>query len=152
MFDNNKKEFNLFYRIFVDDGLTAAPRLSADIVKVCASSMESAYILLGYPGPIKKPLLPPTIAADKMVDHKIGPKRVNLGIFINTKDLTVLLKDYKVERLKHLLNNMWALSRNKFTARLIGNIFACAQVYQWLQWSIHHLVEELKRLLQKNAL
>ena len=123
--------------MFVDDGLTAAPQLSADIVKVCASSMESAYILLGYPGPIEKPLLPPTMAAEKMVDRKIGPKRVNLGILIDTKDLTILLEDYKVERLKYLLNNMWALSRNKFTAidaaRLIGNVFACAQVCQWLR-------------------
>ena len=89
-----------------------------------ASSMESAYILLGYPGPIEMPILPPTMVADKMVDQKIGPKRVNLGILFDTKDLTISLEDYKVERLKHLLNDTWATSRNKFTAidaaRLIG--------------------------------
>ena len=34
--------------------------------------------------------------------------------------------------------------------RLIGNVLACTQVCQWLRWSLHHLVAELKQLLCRN--
>ena len=87
-----------FYRMFIDDGLIDAPRLDS-IKNLVAASIEACYLLLGYPGPIKKLFLPPTLAWDKMCDCPIGPNCVSLGICFLTKYLEISIKDYKVERL-----------------------------------------------------
>ena len=60
-----------FCRMFVDNGLTAAPRLGY-IKNLVAASIQTCYILLGYPGLIKKPFLPPMLAWDRMCNHLIG--------------------------------------------------------------------------------
>ena len=56
------------YRMFVDDLLSAISRHLRQTRHSIASSIESVYILLGYPGPITKPDLPPTMLWDKMAN------------------------------------------------------------------------------------
>ena len=144
-------EFNMF----VDDLLSATPRSKGDTDKLLASSIEAVYILIGYPGPIQAPLLPPTMAWDKMVDRPVGPSRVSLGIKFKTNRLVLSIEDYKVERVLEILRTTWSKNRKAFTAIqaavLIGNIVACTQVCPWLRWSLHHLVEALKNLLRANS-
>ena len=89
--------------MFVNDAVTAAPRKIISMQDIAASSMKGAYLLMGYPGPIQKPILPPVMADDKMRDRKIGTKRVNLGIKFVTKHLLITIEDYKIERLKFIL-------------------------------------------------
>jgi hypothetical protein len=150
-------------RMFVDDLLTAGPRINTtnktatgcDMRRLVAASIESGYLMIGCPGPIQKPLLPPTMSWDKMVDRPIGTQRIALGILFLTKKLELTLEDYKVLRLLDIIKDVWALKRKGFTAidaaRLIGNVIACVQVCPWLQWCLHHLMEELKNLLRSNA-
>ena len=145
------------YRMFVDDGLTAAPRNKdlQHIKQTVAASCEAAYLCLGYPGPIKQPILPAVMAWDKIYERLIGIIRLALGIVFESKWLEITIEDYKVERLVHLLSQHWNISRKQFTcldaARLIGNVLYCAQVAQHLRWSMHHLCEEMKRLLRRNT-
>ena len=150
-------------RMFVDDLLTAGPRIETSEVtkdgcnmkQLVAASIESGYLMIGCPGPIQKPLLPPTMSWDKMVDRAIGVQRIALGILFLTTTLELTLENYKVLRLLHIIRDVWARKRKGFTAidaaRLIGNVIACVQVCPWLQWCLHHLMEELKTLLRTNA-
>ena len=96
-------EFKLFYRMFVDDAVTAAPRKIINMQDIAASSMEGAYLLMGYPGPIQKPILPLVMADDKIRNRKIGTKQVNLGTKFVTKRLLITIEDYKIECLKFIL-------------------------------------------------
>ena len=90
-----------------------------------------------------------------MVDRPVGPMRVSLGIKFKTPRLVISIEDYKVQRFLELLQSTWAEKRKSFTAIdaaiLKGNAVACTQVCPWLRWSLHHLVEALKSLLQRNA-
>ena len=93
--------------MFVDDGLTAAPRLSGDMRKLAAASIEACYLLLGYPGPIKSPYLPPAMAWDKMEARRIGIDRIALGTRFMTPFLDLTIEIYKAQRLKYILLNTW---------------------------------------------
>ena len=118
--------------MFVDDLLTATARTKGNTDKLLASSIESVYLLIGYPGPIQDPTLPPTMAWDKMVDRPVGPMRVSLGIKFKTPRLVISIEDYKVQRFLERLQSTWAEKRKAFTAIdaaiLIVNAVACTQV------------------------
>ena len=58
--NNTDGDFAPEYRMFVDNLLSAIPRHLRKTRHFIASSIESVYILLRYPGPITKPDLPPT--------------------------------------------------------------------------------------------
>ena len=60
-----------------------------------AASIESGYLMIGCPGPIQKPILPPTMSWDKIVDRAIGVQRIELGILFMTKTLELTIEDYK---------------------------------------------------------
>jgi hypothetical protein len=56
--------FKFQYGMYVDDGLSAVPDNEQNGVhKMVASSCEAAYLLMGYPGPIQDPTLPPTMSS-----------------------------------------------------------------------------------------
>ena len=57
----------LEYRMFVDNLLSAIQCHLKNTRQLIASSIESVYIILGYPGPITKPDLPPKMSWDKVV-------------------------------------------------------------------------------------
>jgi hypothetical protein len=55
--------------MFVENLLSACIHWKALIRQMIVSSIEVGYILLGYPGPIKDPILPPVMAWDNMEDR-----------------------------------------------------------------------------------
>ena len=139
--------------MFVDDLLSAIPRHLKRTRLLIASCIESVYALLGYPGPITNPFLTPTMAWDKMGERPVGPYRVSLGTdFINTR-LSIGQQDHKVERLKELIESSWNKGIKRFlpiaAAKLIGNVINAAQHANWLRWSLHHIIHEMKTLLRK---
>ena len=87
------------YRTFVDDLLSAIPRHLKNTRQFIASSIISVYVILGYPGPITKPDLQPTMSWDKMVVRAVGPGCLSLGVEFLSKDFGMIVDDYKVERL-----------------------------------------------------
>ena len=58
-----------------------------------ASSIESLYVILGYPGPITKPDLPPTMSWDKIVGRAVGPVHLSLGLEFLNKGLGMTVDD-----------------------------------------------------------
>jgi hypothetical protein len=141
--------------MFVDDLLSACIRRKTLIQRMIASSAKVAYIWLGYPGPIKDPVLPPVMAWGKMEDRPVAPQCVALGALIDTSMLTVSLEDYKVKRLVAILNDTWNRQRKMLrvidAAVLVGNMIAASFFCGWLRWSMHHLMEALKEQLKKNG-
>ena len=90
--------------MFVNDLLSAIPRHLKDTRHFIASSIDSVYVILSYPGPITKPDLPPTMSWDKMVGRAVGPVCLCLGVEFLNKDLGMTVDDYKLARLLCLLN------------------------------------------------
>lgn len=118
------------YRMFVNDQLSAIPRHLKNTFHFIASSFKSVYIILGYPGPITKPDLPPTMSWGKMVGRAVGPLRLSLGVeFLNR-------------------------GRRSFqvlpTAVLIGNVYTATLACVWLWWSLHQLISTMKDLIKRN--
>ena len=72
------------------------------------------YVILGYPGPITKPDLQPTLSWDKIIGRAVGPVRLSLGVEFLNKPLAMTIDDYKVERLQYLLNTEWSRGRKSF--------------------------------------
>ena len=102
------------YRMFVDHLLSAIPQHLNNTRQFIASSIESVYVILSYPGPITIPDLPPTVSWDKMVGRAVGPVRLSLGVEFLNKNLGMTVNDYKVERLLCLLNIEWSRDRKSF--------------------------------------
>ena len=112
------------------------------------------YVLIGYPGLIKNPTLPPTMSCDKMANRAVGPIRDSLGVQFLNRKLELTVGDYKVERLLELLNSAWLGDIKGFTALasavLISNIYAVTLTCAWLNWSCHHLISAMKQQICKN--
>lgn len=144
------------YEMYIDDSLTALLAGNDEALrKLVASSVEGLYILLGYPGPIKKPTLPPVVAWDKMVEGFIGPQRTNLGVEIDTDWMHISPPDHKLERLLVALCTTWGDMRKTFlpidAARLLGNLWDLIIVAPWLRVATFHLLDAFREALRKNA-
>ena len=117
--------------MFVDDLLSAIPRQEKNTRHFIASSIESVYVLIGYPGSIKNSTLPPTMSWDKMDDRAVGPIRDSLGVRFLNRHLEMMVGNYKVERLLELLNSAWLGDIKSITALaaavLIGNVYTVTQ-------------------------
>ena len=142
------------HRMFVDDLLSAIPQHLRNTRQFIVSSIESLYVILGYPGPITKPDLPPTMSWDKMMGRAVGPVCLSLGVEFLNKDLGMTVDDYKVVRLLCLLNTEWSRGRKGFQALpaavLIDNVFAAILTCAWLRWSLHQLIGAMKDLIKRN--
>jgi hypothetical protein len=142
------------YRMYVDDsqGMTIAQE--EEVRRLVASSHEAAYILRGFPGPMKKPLLPSTIADDKQ-DRCVGPAKILLGKWIEADSMTVRMPTAKLERFRRLLQSHWNPKRKTFTlraaAQLQGNLWYCLAAHGWLMPLNFYLTGALKLAMEKNA-
>jgi hypothetical protein len=153
---NEDGSFNLHFGMYVDDGLSALPAEEPNGVnRLVTASVESAYLLLGYPGPIQAPDIPATMSWDKMVDRPITITRESLGILVNTDDMNVTIPEKRLTRLDDLMARHWNKNRKQFTARaaaqLIGNLLSCLQGCHWLRMATFHLQSALRAALKNNA-
>jgi hypothetical protein len=86
------KDGTLLYkaRIDVNDALTAVKnRTRNGVFRMASSSLEAGYIYYGFPGPIKSPLITPSMAWDKLDALIIEPVLEALGIIVDTDKLEV---------------------------------------------------------------
>jgi hypothetical protein len=148
--------FKVQFAMYVDDGQSAV--LANDptaIHTLITSSVEAAYILLGYPGPIQQPTIPATMSWDKMVDRPIRPSRECLGLVIDTDKMEVTIPVRRLNRLDKCIRRNWNHKRKQFTARgaaqLIGNLLSCLQGCQWMKMATFHLQSALRKALRNNA-
>ncbi len=75
-------KFDIHYSMYIDDNLSACIYEQPLIRQMVAPSIEALYLLLGYPGEITNPILPPVAAWDKMVDGPVNENRISLGVMI----------------------------------------------------------------------
>ena len=149
-------KFDIHYSMYVDDNLSACIYERPLIRQMVAASIEALYLLLGYPGEITKPILPPVAAWDKMVDRPICENRISLGIMIRTYRMVVATPVHKAKRLLHLLDTTWHQKRKSFqvleAARLLGNLIHLLFTCPWLRCSFYILLDEMREALRKNYL
>ena len=81
------------FRMFVDDLLGAITCQEMDTRHFIASSIESVYVLIRYPGPIKNPTQPITMSWDKMANRAVGPIRDSLGVRFLNRHLEMTVED-----------------------------------------------------------
>ena len=91
--NNEQGKFIPEYQMFVDDLLSAIPPHLKNTRDFIASSIESVYVILGYPGPITKPDLSPLMSWDKMVGRAVGSVCMSLGVEFLNKDLGMTVND-----------------------------------------------------------
>ena len=102
--NNEDGDFVSEYCMFVDNLLSPIPCHLKNTQYFIASSIESVYIILGYPGTITKPDLPPTMIWYNMVRRVVGPECLSLGAKFLNQQLGMTVKNHNVERLLELLN------------------------------------------------
>ena len=114
--------------MFVDDLLSAIAKHLDQTDLLIASSVESIYLLLGYPGDFNKPELPATMTVNKMTERPVAPTRVSLGIRFKNVRLILTTEDYKVLRLINIIDTQWNFGIKRFklltAAKLIRNVIA----------------------------
>ena len=128
---DKKGNFTLEFKMFVDNLLAAIPRHLEQTEQLITACLELVYLILGYPGPIKKPIMPPTMAFDKMEERPIGIEGVSLGTRFRSNLLCIEAADHKVERLLNMITTSWNKGIIRFlsitAAKLQGNIIYTTQ-------------------------
>jgi hypothetical protein len=148
--------FKLHFRMYVDNGMSILPSDEPNRVNhLITASAESAYLLLGYPGPIQAPEMPATMSWDKMVNRPITITCKSLDITVDTNDMEVTIPNRRLTHLDELMACHWNKNRKQFTAcaaaQLIRNILSCLQGCQWLMMAVFHMQKCLRQALKNNA-
>ena len=115
------------YNMFVDDSLFAHTR---DTIKhSMAASIEALYIILGYPD---TKIRQNALSLDKYFESVCSHERVQLGILINTRSMTLSLTD---KRRKDMLDELshWHKKRKSFT--LLQGVTLCGTLEFWASTS-----------------
>jgi hypothetical protein len=156
-YDTSGTKYQIKHVMYIDDSQTAQIQRELDrLPLLIASSLESVYILLGYPGPIEKPHSTPSVAFDKIVEAALGALSTFLGLNINTDDLTMETPEHRLKkRLRDIINRHWNRKRKSFIARqaaqLIGNLVSCLQGCHWLKLLAFEFTRLLRESLSRNA-
>ena len=115
------------YNMFVDDSLFCQTR---DTIKhSMAASIEALYIILGFPN---TEVRQNALSLDKYFDSVCSHERIQLGILINTRTLSVSLTE---KRRLSMLDEMshWHKKRKSFT--LIQGVTLCGTLEFWANTS-----------------
>jgi hypothetical protein len=142
--------------MYIDDAQSAIPdNVPNGANRLVASSIESCYILLGYPGPIHDPIITPVMAWDKLEGFAIQPVMNSLGRIANTDTMEVTCPTPRLIRLRDILAQHWNVNRKRFTpriaAQLIGNLISCLQTNDWLKMACLRFQSYLRIALRNNA-
>jgi hypothetical protein len=154
-YDTSGTKYQIKHVMYIDDSQTAQIQRELDrLPLLIASSLKSVYILLGYPGPIKKPYSTPSVAFDKIAEA-LGALSTFLGLNIDTNNLTVETPERRLKRLRDIITRHWNRKRKSFIARqaaqLIGNLVSCLQGCHWLKLLAFEFTRLLRELCSRNA-
>jgi hypothetical protein len=102
-YNTSGTKYQIKHVMYIDNSQTAQIHRELDrLPLLVASSLESVYILLGYPGPIEKLYSTPSVAFDKIVEA-LGAFSTFLGLNINTDDLTLETPERRLKRLRDII-------------------------------------------------
>ena len=137
------------YNMFVDDSLFAQIR---DIIKhAMAASIEALYIVLGFPDLERRQN---ALSLDKYFETTCSFQRIQLGINVNTRTMTVGLTEIKriamLDELSH-----WHKKRRSFTLLqgviLCGSIEFWANTSPWVRFLYLHLRSSVNQCLNTSS-
>ena len=138
------------YNMFVDDNLFAQTK---ELIRhAMAASIEALYIVLGYPEPS---IRQDSLSLDKYFESICSHKRIQLGIEINTRTMTVGLTEKKrLSMLKELAH--WHTKRKSFTLLqgvvLCGSLEFWALTSPWIRFIYHQLRSSVNKCLANCSL
>ena len=102
------------------------------ILTAMAASIESLFLLFGFPD---ETLRRSPLSMEKFAKFKCSWIKEQLGIIINTRDMTISLPPAKITRLQNLLQKTWHPKRKTFTLLegtvLLGFLEHAAQICPW---------------------
>ena len=132
VFTQNKQKDNTPHFMFVDDNDMAD--ILPNIKQAMAGSIESIFDVLGFP---KIEVRRDPISWDKYNQHKCSWRKDQLGLTIDTRQMTVELPDKKLHDLTEMISH-WHSGRRSFTllqiSRLLGKLEFAANVAPWLRY------------------
>ena len=117
--DKNRTEYNMF----VDDSLFAQTR--DNIKHAMAASIEALHIILGYPN---TDIRQNPLSLDKYFESTCSYERIQLGIKINSRTMSLSLTDKKRKAMIDELTN-WHNKRKSFT--LLQGVTLCGSIEFW---------------------
>ena len=136
------------HHMFVDDNLIA--EIKSRMKQAQAASIESLFILLGRPEPEFRKV---AVCMEKFVQSLCSHERVQLGLLVNTRKMTVSLPPDKVAKLIRELKH-WHSGRRSFNvlqaARLVGLLQHAAQVCVWARFLLVALQHSIQIALHYN--
>ncbi len=148
VFDEQGEPVKTPHNMFVDDNLICD--ILSRIKQAMAASIEALYRILGFPDEEARQLC---LSMDKFLESKCSWLRVQLGILVNTRQMTCSLPAEKRARLLKILRG-WHHGRKSFTAleaaKLVGSLMHACQVCPWGVFLLIPLVDSLKRALRRN--
>ena len=148
IFKKNGRRDNTPHFMFVDDNHMAD--ILPYIKQSMAGSIESIFDILGFPE-IKVRRDP--ISWDKYNQHKCSWRKDQLGLTVDTRQMTVELPDKKLHDLTEMISH-WHSGRRSFTllqiSRLLGKLEFVANVAPWLRFLLISLRDSSIKALKKN--
>ena len=115
------------FNMFVDDSLFCQ---TVDNIKhAMAASIEALYIILGFP---ETDIRQNALSLDKYFESTCSYERIQLGIAINTRKMTVALTEQKRKTMLDELSN-WHKKRKSFT--LLQGVTLCGSLEFWANTS-----------------
>ncbi len=136
--------------IYVDDAKMLA--VSIDHMKmVLAAMIEAIFVVMGEPNESVRQC---PLAMDKWLELIIGPRRMVLGLIIDTNKMTVSIPaKYRWEVLQ-LLNTTWHSSWRRFKVseaqKLTGKLARFAEGANWVFHLLSHLYSSIAYALSNN--
>ena len=137
------------YNMFVDDSLFVQTR--SGMRQAMAASIEALYIILGFPEEDKRQN---ALSLDKYYESTCSHERVQLGIRINTRTMSIGLSDKRrinmLEELSH-----WYKKRKSFTllqgVTLCGILEFWANTSPWIRFIYTHLRSSVNKCLHSSV-
>ena len=133
------------YNMFVDDSLFVQTR--DGMKQAMAASIEALYIILGYPEEEKRQN---ALSLDKYFESVCSHERIQLGIKINTRKMTIGLSDSRRSNMLHELAH-WHKKRKSFTllqgVTLCGILEFWANTSPWIRFIYTHLRSSVNKCL-----
>jgi len=139
---------NTPHNTFVDDNTIAEirPRMP----QAMAASVESLFLLLGYPEPTKRRS---PLSMDKYYQAQCSYSKKQLGYLINTRDMIVTSPPDKILKMTNILHK-WHSKRKSYTIKqaseLAGNLEFFASTAIWLRFLTYSIKNSILLALRAN--
>lgn len=149
--DDDGKPVNTPHAFFVDDDVYADVYDTERVEQTIACSIEALFMILGESSLATRQ---DCVSWDKLEDMIINYKNRILGLYINTRQMTIEVPPEYVAKVAKLLRTTWNARRMTFYVKeaetMVGQLQHIANVSLWLKHLISHVYTSLAAALGNN--